>query len=88
MLDLSSKIRQAGSGITRASRTPTGGNATKGMDQQLEKVLRDSNKIAGEEMTGLLAGEVKAKLFNGLGETTKEENSPASTVPVIEPVES
>jgi len=88
MLDLSSKIREAGSGITRASRTPTGGNATKGMDQQLEKVLRDSNKIAGEEITGLLAGEVKAKLFNGLGEATKEEIPQTTTAPVIEPVES
>jgi COP9 signalosome complex subunit 5 len=83
MLDLSSKIRQAGTGITRASRTPTGGMANKAMDQQLEKVLRDSNKIAGEEMTGLMAGEVKAKLFNGLGEASKEQTPPAAA-----PVES
>jgi len=86
MLDLSNKIRQAGSGITRASRTPTGGSANKNMDSQLEKVLRDSNKIAGEEMTGLMAGEVKAKLFNGLAEGPKEQTPPAA-VPVTEPVE-
>jgi COP9 signalosome complex subunit 5 len=58
------------------------------MDQQLEKVLRDSYKIAGEEKTGLLAGEVKAKLFNGLGEASKEESSPAAAVPITELVES
>jgi COP9 signalosome complex subunit 5 len=86
MLDLSSKIRQAGSGISRNSRTPTGGSANKAMDQQLEKVLRDSNKIAGEEMTGLMAGEVKAKLFNGLGEASKEQIS-SPIAPVAEPVE-
>jgi COP9 signalosome complex subunit 5 len=78
MLDLSSKIRQAGIGISRASRPPTGGMTNKAMDQQLEKVLRDSNKIAGEEITGMMAGEVKAKLFNGLGEATKEQTTPAA----------
>ena len=87
MLDLSSKIRQAGGGISRASRTPTGGNQHKLMDQQLEKVLRDSNKIAGEEMTGLMAGEVKAKLFNGLGEAAKEQ-MPSTAAPLTKPVES
>lgn len=68
MLDLSSKIRQAGNNIQRIGRAPTGAVQSKAMDQQLEKVVRDSNKIAGEEMSGLMAGEVKAKLFNGLGD--------------------
>jgi COP9 signalosome complex subunit 5 len=45
------------------------------MDQQLEKIVRDSNKIAGEERTGLMAGEVKAKLFNGLGDSSKGEKA-------------
>ncbi len=88
ILDLSSKVREAATGIARAGRTPTHASAIKSMDQQLEKVLRDSYKIAGEEKTGLLAGEVKAKLFNGLGDASKEESSPAPAAPITEPVES
>ncbi|KAK2627280.1 hypothetical protein QTJ16_003246 [Diplocarpon rosae] len=72
MLDLSSKIRQAGSAIQRSSRQISSG-PNKAMDQQLEKVVRDSNKIAGEEATGLMAGEVKAKLFSGLGQVVKAD---------------
>ncbi|CZR57351.1 probable COP9 signalosome subunit 5 CSN5 [Phialocephala subalpina] len=87
MLDLSSKIRQVGTGIQRASRGNIGGGpggASRAMDAQLDKVVKDSNKIAGEEQTGLMAGEVKAKLFNGLGET---DNQPAAA-PTPTPVES
>ena len=80
MLDLSSKIRQAGSGIARTNRQPAGSLATRNIDTQLDKVLKDSNKIAGEEMTGLMAGEVKAKLFNGLGGALKDPSG--STAPV------
>ncbi|CAL3969233.1 unnamed protein product [Diplocarpon coronariae] len=72
MLDLSSKIRQAGSAIQRSGRQMSSG-PNKATDQQLEKVVRDSNKIAGEEATGLMAGEVKAKLFNGLGQIAKAD---------------
>lgn len=67
MLDLSNKISQAAQAITRTNRAPASSLPNKETDQQLQKVVRDSNKIAGEEMTGLMAGEVKAKLFNGLG---------------------
>ncbi|KAI9734477.1 MAG: COP9 signalosome catalytic subunit rri1 [Claussenomyces sp. TS43310] len=67
MLDLSQKIRQAGSNITRNSKGGiTAAAASRAMDLQVEKVVRDSNKIAGEERIGLMAGEVKAKLFNNL----------------------
>jgi len=66
MLDLSTKIKQVGVSISR-NRGPAMTSAKSGTDQQLEKVVRDSSKIAGEEMTGLMAGDVKAKLFNGLG---------------------
>ncbi|KAH8600230.1 COP9 signalosome complex subunit 5 [Bisporella sp. PMI_857] len=64
MLDLSSKIKQAS---TLVSKSRNGANS-KTLDRELEKVVRDGNKIAGEEMTGLMAGEVKARLFNGLGD--------------------
>ncbi|KAI9873742.1 MAG: COP9 signalosome catalytic subunit rri1 [Pleopsidium flavum] len=69
MLDLSQKIRHAEKSVQNSSRGgPRLGSITgSGKDAQLEKVVRDSNKIAGEEITGLLAGEVKAKLFSGVG---------------------
>ncbi|THV54579.1 hypothetical protein BGAL_0024g00440 [Botrytis galanthina] len=84
MLDLSSKIRQASSGISRNGRTTAGSSLSKGMDQQLMKVVKDSSKISGEEMTGLKAGEVKAQLFNGLGAAQKTAADPtASIVPAV-----
>lgn len=76
MLDLSSKIREAGRGIKGAGRMSGSNHQARAMDQQLDKVVRDSNKIAGEEVTGLMAGDVKAKLFNGLGaKSTKTEGA-------------
>ncbi|KAL9006770.1 MAG: hypothetical protein Q9188_000457 [Gyalolechia gomerana] len=64
MLDLSQKIQNAEKSLQAHTR---GGPRTNVKDSQLDKVVRDSNKIAGEEITGLLAGDVKAKLFNGVG---------------------
>ena len=63
MLDLSQKIRIAEKSVKSAAR---GGPRGAGADSALTKVVRDSNKIAGEEERGLLAGEIKAKLFNGI----------------------
>ncbi|KAK0125416.1 COP9 signalosome catalytic subunit rri1 [Cadophora gregata] len=83
MLDLSSKIRQAGAAISRTGRQMTS-MPNRATDQQLEKVVRDSNKIAGEEVTGLMAGEVKAKLFNGLGHVAKVEPAPETKVAAAE----
>ncbi len=72
ILDLSQKIHNAQKSIQANSRGGTMHRVgTK--DNTLEKVVRDSNKIAGEEMTGLLAGEVKAKLFNGVGAKARGE---------------
>ena len=56
----------------------------KSTDQQLEKVVRDGNKIAGEEVTGLMAGEVKAKLFNGLGHISETEVAPKAKAAAAE----
>jgi COP9 signalosome complex subunit 5 len=67
MLDLSSRIRQAVIGVQRNGRGTAGPRDVKSVDQQLDKVVKDGGKIAGEEVTGLLAGEVKAKLFNDMG---------------------
>jgi len=71
MLDLSNKIQQASTSI---SKTRQGGMRT-ALDVQLEKVVKDGSKIAGEETTGLMAGDVKATLFNGLGEVGRGQES-------------
>lgn len=63
MLDLSQKIRNAEKTLQASAR---GGPTRTNNSTQLDKIVRDSNKIAGEEITGLLAGDVKAKLFNGV----------------------
>lgn len=78
MLDLGGKVRQAERSIKAGSRG--GQHRIGGKDTQLDKVICDSNKIAGEEVTGLLANEVKGKLFNGVGaghrrEEKREENT-------------
>lgn len=70
ILDLSQKIRNAEKGVQANSRS--GSNRLGGKDMQLEKIVRDCNKITSEEVTGLLAGEIKAKLFNGVGATARE----------------
>ena len=69
MLDLSQKIRMVTAGIqSRSNAVSLRMTATPNTpDSELEKVIRDSNKIAGEEKTSLLASDVKAKLFNGVG---------------------
>ena len=71
MLDLGGKIRQAEMSVKASSRG--GQHRMGGKDTQLDKVVRDSNKIAGEEVTGLLASEVKGKLFNGVGAGHRHE---------------
>lgn len=69
MLDLSQKIRNTEKSVQANSR---GGHRLGSKDTQLEKVVRDSNKISSEEVTGLLASEVKAKLFNGVGDVARD----------------
>lgn len=77
MLDLGEKIRQAEKNVKAGSRG--GQHRTNGQDSQLDKVIRDSNKIAGEEVTGLLASEYKAKLFNGVGAPVAHEDNTSKT---------
>ena len=72
MLDLGEKIRQAEKSVKAGSRG--GQHRINGQDPQLDKVIRDSNKIAGEEVSGLLASEFKAKLFNGVGASVARED--------------
>ncbi|KAH8202210.1 hypothetical protein TruAng_003587 [Truncatella angustata] len=68
MLDLGSKIREATTMLGRHSRG--GGQMfvnNKTVDNELEKLVRDSQAVVGKETQGLAATDVKAKLFNGLG---------------------
>jgi len=69
MLDLSEKIKQTATSVSHKA-------PKKSIDTQFERVLRDSNKIAGEEMTGLISGSVKAKLFNGVGQEAAKITPP------------
>lgn len=80
MLDLSNKIVEATNMVQRSSRGPTGPHGNKAVDEKMDKAVRDSHKIAGEEMTGLMAGEIKAKLFNGLGDADKAQKAPAADI--------
>lgn len=68
MLDLSQKIRNASIAIqNRSHGVSQRMTSASTPDVDLDKLIRDSNKIAGEEKIGLLASDVKAKLFNGVG---------------------
>lgn len=68
MLDLSSKINQVTLGLTRArgGQSLGQGQGSAGRDKAMEKLANDTNLIATQERSGLIAGEVKAKIFNDL----------------------
>ena len=74
MLDISQKIRNAERAAQSSSRVGFMGSRG-GKDSQMEKMVRDSNKIAGEQITGLLAGDIKAKLFDGVGAAARGETA-------------
>lgn len=67
MMDLSQKTNRAGAKIVHGESRTNMSN-----DQQLDKVVRDGQRIVSEEVKGLLAAEVKRKLFQGVGETKSE----------------
>jgi COP9 signalosome complex subunit 5 len=79
MLDLGSKIREVTTSLQRSARA---GNSMfqghKTLDGELEKVARDSQTVAGKEIQGLVATEVKAKIFNGLGGTGTPATNPSA----------
>lgn len=72
MIDLSSKIREATGQLSR-NRSAQGivmSYSRQSADKTLEKVAQDANLIATKERSGLIATQVKAKIFNNLGEKT------------------
>lgn len=68
IMDLSQKTKRAATKIEYGDSRMNMGN-----DQQLDRIVRDGQRIVSEEVKGLLAAEVKMKLFQGIGEDTKEE---------------
>ena len=71
MGDLSRKVKNVARGLEGHGRglhaaRAEGGN---GKDEALEKVVRAGKRIVGEEMSGLMAAEIKRGLFKGVGQT-------------------
>jgi COP9 signalosome complex subunit 5 len=69
MLDLSSKVKEAAQHVVRLGRTGQSmgfGSVAKAADAAIEKAVRESNLLASKERTGLIAGDVKAKIFNDI----------------------
>ncbi|KAL5088428.1 COP9 signalosome catalytic subunit rri1 [Trichoderma cf. simile WF8] len=67
MLDLSSKLKEATSNIMRSRVSQAAMVGGKGTDKAVEKLAQDSNLVAMKELSGLMAAEIKAKVFNDLG---------------------
>ncbi|KAL7917638.1 JAB1/Mov34/MPN/PAD-1 ubiquitin protease domain-containing protein [Trichoderma austrokoningii] len=67
MLDLSSKIKEATSSIMRSRVASAMMPGTRGSDKAVEKLAQDANLIATKELSGLMAAQIKAKVFNDLG---------------------
>ncbi|KAH7308137.1 COP9 signalosome complex subunit 5 [Stachybotrys elegans] len=72
MLDLGSKIREAVSAATRtrlAQGYPAG--SSRAAEKAFARLSEDANLIATKEKSGLIAMDIKAKVFNDLGTKTK-----------------
>lgn len=67
MMDLSQKTKRAATKIEHGDSRMGMGN-----EQQLDSVVRDGQRIVSEEVKGLLAAEMKRKLFQGVLETKAE----------------
>lgn len=73
MLDLSQKIHKTenllvveSSKNTRSSLIPQSSLGKAQAEGQLDKVVKDSNKIASEEIAGLFSSVVKDRVFGGV----------------------
>ena len=67
MLDLSSKIRQATQTVQQSARGAGLLQGSKKVDAEMDKIAQTSHSVTMKEKQGLVATEVKAKIFNGLG---------------------
>ncbi|KAI0166383.1 COP9 signalosome complex subunit 5 [Xylariaceae sp. FL1272] len=66
MIDLTSKIREATQAVQRSSRGASMFSSNKATDLEMEKVTKASHSIAMKERQGLMSGDIKSKIFNGL----------------------
>ncbi|TGJ85589.1 hypothetical protein E0Z10_g3135 [Xylaria hypoxylon] len=66
MLDLSSKVRQTTISLQYGNRGAGLFQGTKKVDAEMEKLAQTSHSVTMKEKQGLMASEVKAKIFNGL----------------------
>ncbi|UKZ96793.1 COP9 signalosome catalytic subunit rri1 [Trichoderma asperellum] len=71
MLDLSSKIKEATSNIMRSRVASAMMPGARGADKAVEKLAQDANLIATKELSGLMAAQIKAKVFNDLGTASR-----------------
>lgn len=70
IMDLSQKVGKASRQIENSAPRAT---STAGKDQQLDKVVRGGQQIVSEEVKGLIASEVKMKLFQNIGDQSKNK---------------
>ncbi|KAK6953211.1 COP9 signalosome catalytic subunit rri1 [Daldinia eschscholtzii] len=87
MLDLGSKIRDVTLSYQRTSRGGSGGGGggagagARGLDADMDKLARTSRSVTMNEKQGLMAIEVKTKIFNGLGGATTAAAATADSPP-------
>ena len=68
LVKVQSATRSLGTNMSRGQGTLTKGSGIEvAKDSSLDKVVKDGNKITGEEKSGLMATEIKKKLFQGIG---------------------
>lgn len=70
MLDLGSKIRQTTLSLQVNARGSGIFQGSKRIDAEMEKLAQTSHSVMMKEKQGLMASQVKVKIFNGLGFTT------------------
>lgn len=70
IMDLSQKVGKASRQIENSAPRAT---STAGKDQQLDKVVRGGQQIVSEEVKGLIASEVKMKIFQNIGDQSKNK---------------
>lgn len=75
MMDLSQKVKRAARNVEHGG---SRGGVSSSQDQKLDKVVRDGQRIVSEEVKGLIASEVKMKLFQGIGENKNKADAEGS----------
>jgi COP9 signalosome complex subunit 5 len=71
MLDLAGKVKEATDAVVRSARGGHGfgANGKVLMETTVDNAVRDSRKVAANETTGLMASEVKVKMFSSASDS-------------------